>query len=137
MILTDQELSTLRQHGDRASLAEWWVDDLPSDHPRKRVEYLLGMISQEVWAAGWLYGLDERVWDLLHDERERRRVARQTYPGCTGREVAGWLDELERLTLDEGWWPKYDKSDPRLGRVVPADDARPDAELSCIRECER
>lgn len=128
MILTDEEFRTLGQPGGRAALSEWWVDDLPPDHPRKRVEYLLGMLSQEIWGAGWLDGLDDQVWELLHDVRARRQVARDNYPGHTGREVAGWLDELERLTLADGWWPKYDKSDTRLGRVAQLTELRKAAE---------
>lgn len=91
-----------------AALREWWFE-LPEDHPDRQVEYLLGEISQAVSCASWLMQIDQDAWDLLFEG----------HPDPT---VQAALADLRSLTVDHGWWPRYDWSpdgDPFLGCKIP------------------
>lgn len=66
---------------------------------------LMTGISEEIWCASWLSGLEFLLWDAMHGEEpnENRR--------CTPRQK-----QLLKLLSEEaeGWWVWDDKHGPRF-----------------------
>lgn len=107
----------------RATLVERWREGLPPEDSRKRVEALLGDLSQELWAAGWLGDIDRRAWQLVHCPRPRFGLTPGDCLDHSITEVVSWVAELAALTIYQGWFPCYDlPPDARNARMLNLSD---------------
>lgn len=125
MILTSAESRCWIDGSDeaRATLVERWREGSPLEDPRKRVETLLGDLSQELWAAGWLHDIDRRIWRLVHSSRPGFGLTPGDCLDHSISEVVSWVSELEELTIRQGWFPRYDlPPDARNARMLNLSD---------------
>src|SRR5687768_13508691 len=102
MIVTQGIATTARAHALTLEKANRkWVEwaALPVDHPLKRVEDLIAGISQDVFWAGRLYGLEDEVWRLLFFTKQD--FIREGTGNITKRDLLGRLAELKSLTVDD------------------------------------
>lgn len=96
------------------SYERWRVRSL-SD-PDRRVEDLLGSLSQGIWAASWMQDMHLAAWDLLFDPPQNGDSL-PYYQSLD--EALADIAELRRMTVDEGWWPHYGDSNGGVGWRVP------------------
>lgn len=89
---------------------------MANDSPEKRVESILGDLSEEILWAGWAMGLESQAWQWVTEglsEEDMLNPREQiSHASCLA-----MIAELKRLTFDAGWWPYY--PDWPVGYKVP------------------
>lgn len=110
---------------DVEGIYEAW-SALPADAPLREVNDLIGDLSEGMFWAGWLNGIDEELWRVLHTEPKHWPEGRDSRE----ENLAG-MQRLMALTIEdpEGpWWFIDDLEHTALGLCV--------ARKAPLAECE-